>query len=180
MACARFSWTYKAALGVLFLTSVAYAYVSYRDRKKSEADRKRLEAEIAPLKRIAAIAQSLNDMSAQDNTAWASFSGSYFCRTEESHRQRLRRAEEKDPARAATMRDILDKMLEIDRKGDENNKRIKALHDQNGNKDKTGKGASERYNQAEMLSMENEKLVKAWLALLERFTLIEDEVKAGR
>ena len=76
------------------------------------------------------------------------------------------------------MRSILDKMLEIDKKGEENNRRIKALRDQNKNKSEKGEGASERYNQAEMLSMENEKLVKAWLSLLERFTEIEDTVKA--
>ena len=38
MLCARFSWTYKAAMGVLFLTAIAYTYVSYRDRKKSEVE----------------------------------------------------------------------------------------------------------------------------------------------
>ena len=43
---------------------------------------------------------------------------------------------------------------------------------------KTGRDASEKYNQAELLSMENEKLVKAWLSLLEQFTVLEDEVKA--
>ena len=173
MACARFSGTYKAAIGVLLLAAVAYAYVSYRERK-------RLEAEIEPMKRIISIAQSLNDMSAQDDTAWSSFSGSYFCRTDESHRQRLRRAVEKDPDRAGAMRDILEKMQEIDKKGEENNRRIKALRDQNRNKGEAGKGASERYNQAEMLSLENEKLVKAWLALLERFTVIEDEIKLNQ
>ena len=173
MACAKCSWTYKAAIGALLLAAVAYAYVSYQERK-------RLEAEIKPLKQIVSIAQSLNDMSAQDDTAWSSFSGSYFCRTDESHRQRLRRVEEKDPGRAATMRGILDKMQEIDKKGEENNRRIKALRDQNRNKGETGKGASERYNQAEMLSMENEKLVKAWLSLLDRFITIEDEVKLNK
>ena len=178
MLCARFSWTYKAAMGVLFLTAIAYTYVSYRDRKKSEADRKRLEAEIAPTKRLASIVQSLNDTSAQNDTAWSSFSSSYYCRTDESHMQRLKRVEEKDPARAARMRSILDKMLEIDKKGEENNRRIKALREQNNANDKTG--ASERYNQAELLSMENEKLVRAWLSLLERFILIEDETKLSK
>ena len=69
-------------------------------------------------------------------------------------------------------------MLEIDKKGEENNRRIKALHDENKTEGK--EGASERYNQADMLSMENEKLVRAWLSLLERFTLIEDEFKVGK
>ena len=178
MLCDSFAWLYKAAVGVLFLASVAYAYASHRERKKSEADRKRLEEEIAPLKRIASIAQSLNDMSAQNDTAWSSFSGSYYCRTDESHVQRLKRVEEKDPARAARMRDILNQMQEIDKKGEENNRRIKALRDRNKDGDKVG--ASERYNQAELLSMENEKLVKAWLSLLERFILIEDETKLGK
>ena len=73
------------------------------------------------------------------------------------------------------MRGILDKMQEIDKKGEENNRRIKILRDQN--MDKGNAGASERYNQAEILSMENAKLVKAWLSLLERFILIEDETK---
>ena len=92
--------------------------------------------------------------------------------------QRLKRVEEKDPARAARMRSILDKMLEIDKKGEENNRQIKALREQNNASDKTG--ASERYNQAEQLSMENEKLVRAWLSLLERFILIEDETKLSK
>jgi len=121
--------------------------------------------------------RTLNEMSAQDDMVWSSFSGSYFCRTDESHRQRLKRVEEKDPASAAAMRGILDKMLEVDKKGEENNRRIKTLRDQNKNKGEKGEGASERYNQAEMLSMENEKLVKSWLSLLERFTEIEDTVK---
>jgi len=184
MALARYTWIFRAPMAVLFLGAVAYVHSSHRDRKRLEVEmdascreRKRLEAEIAPLKRIAAIAQSLNDMSAQDDVTWSSFSGSYYCRTDESHRQRLKRVEERDPARAATMRGILDKMHEIDKKGDENNRRIKALHDQNMKNGETGEESSERYNQAEMLSMENEKLVKAWLSLLERFTIIEDEVK---
>ena len=109
---------------------------------------------------------------------WSSFSGSYFCRTDASHRQRLKRVEEKDPVSAKAMRSILDKMLEVDKKGEENNRRIQALRDQKGNKGEKGEGASERYNQAELLSMENEKLVKSWLSLLERFTEIEDTVKA--
>ena len=150
---------------------IIYAYASYRERQQ-------LEPEIKRVKQFFAIQQTLNDCSSQNDAAWSSFSGSYHCRTDESHRQRLKRVEEKDPVRAQRMRGILNQMLEIDRKGEENNRRIKALRDEN----KTGgkEGASERYNQAEMLSMENEKLVRAWLSLLERFTLIEDEFKAGR
>ncbi|MBR4617181.1 MAG: hypothetical protein IKO55_16360, partial [Kiritimatiellae bacterium] len=106
--------------------------------------------------------------------AWSSFNGSYFCHTDESHRQRLERAEEKDPVVAAAMRDILNQMLEIDKKGEENNRRIKDLQEKVG----AGQDDSEKYNQAELLSMENEKLVKAWLSLLEKFTLLEDGVKA--
>lgn len=65
-------------------------------------------------------------------------------------------------------------MMEIDGKGEENNRRIKVLNEEA----KAGQGALEKYNQAELLSMENEKLVKAWLSLLEQFTLLEDEAKA--
>ena len=153
----------------------------YIDREKQEAIRsietikQDLVADLTPLKRVATIAQTLNDMSASDDTTWLSFCGSYFCHVDESHRQRLKRVEEKDPVSAAKMRGILDKMLEIDKKGEENNRQIKVLRDENV--DKGASGASERYNQAEMLSMKNEKLVKAWLSNLERFTLIEDEVK---
>ena len=75
------------------------------------------------------------------------------------------------------MRGILDEMRKIDRKGDENNRRIKALQEKSRDEAVSVQGASERYNQAEMLSMENEKLVKAWLALLERFTEMEDAVE---
>ena len=142
-----------------------------------EAMKQELDADLGPVKRIASIAQTLNETTAKDNLAWSSFSGSYFCHTDESHRQRLKRVEEKDPVSAATMRGILDKMLEVDRKGEENNRRIKALQDENKDKGESGQGAAERYNQAEKLSMENEKLVKAWLSLLERFTEIEDTVK---
>ena len=71
------------------------------------------------------------------------------------------------------MREILDKMLEVDKEGEENNRRIKALHDKAG----SGQDVAENYNQAEMLSQENEKLVKAWLSLLERFTEIEQSAK---
>ena len=171
MAFARFSWIYKSAMSLLGVFAVAYGYVSYHERK-------RLEAEIKPLKLVADNLRTLNEMSAQDDTVWSSFSGSYFCRTDESHRQRLKRVEEKDPVSAKAMRGILDKMLEVDKKGAENNRRIQVLRDQNRNKGEKGESASERYNQAELLSMENEKLVKSWLSLLERFTEIEDTVKA--
>ena len=73
------------------------------------------------------------------------------------------------------MRVILDDMQGIDRKGEENNHRIQSLRDKS--KGVSGQNAAEYYNQAEMISMENEKLVKAWLSLLERFTAIEDAVK---
>ncbi|MBQ2630126.1 MAG: serine/threonine protein kinase [Kiritimatiellae bacterium] len=171
MAVARFAWMYKTAMGISFFAAIAYAYASYRERKQ-------LEPEIKRVKQFFAIQQALNDCSSQDDAAWSSFSGSYHCRTDESHKQRLKRVEEKDPVRAERMREILNQMLEIDRKGEENNRRIKALRDKNKDGDKAG--ASERYNQAELLSMENEKLVRAWLSLLERFTLIEDESKSDR
>ena len=171
MAVARFAWIYKAAMGILLLSAIAYAYASYRERKQ-------LEPEIKRVKQFFAIQQALNDCSSQDDAAWSSFSGSYHCRTDESHRQRLKRVEEKDSVRAERMREILNQMLEIDRKGEENNRRIKALRDKNKDGDKAG--ASERYNQAELLSMENEKLVRAWLSILERFTLIEDESKSDK
>ena len=170
MAFVKCLWMYKTAIGVLLLSAIAYVYASHRERR-------RLEAELAPMKKVATALQSLNEMSSRDDNVWTSFSGSYFCHVDESHRQRLRRVEEKDPARAATMRGILDKMQEIDKKGEENNKRIKALHEESMDDAKKGKNVAERYNQAEMISMENEKLVKAWLSLLERFTMIEDEVK---
>ncbi|MCR5752509.1 MAG: protein kinase [Kiritimatiellae bacterium] len=166
MAVAKYAWAYKAAIGIAFLPGVAYMYESYRERK-------RLEAEIEPVKRFAATLEQVHEMSVQDPVSWSSFSGSYFCRTDESHRQRLKRAQEKDPVVAAAMREILEKMEEIDKKGEENNRRIKELHDKVG----SGQGDAERYNQAEMLSEENEKLVKAWLSLLNRFTEIEDTVK---
>jgi len=171
MAVARFAWIYKAAMGIVFFAAIAYAYASYRERKQ-------LEPEIKRVKQFFAIQQEVNDWSSQNDTVWSSFSGSYYCRTDESVKQRLKRVEEKDPVKAKRMRDILNQMLEIDRKGEENNRRIKALRDQNKDGDKAG--ASERYNQAELLSMENEKLVRAWLSLLERFILIEDEFKADR
>ena len=171
MAVARFAWIYKAVMGILFFAAIAYAYASYRERKQ-------LEPEIKRVKQFFAIQQEVNDWSSQNDTVWSSFSGSYYCRTDESVKQRLKRVEEKDPVRAKRMRDILNQMLEIDKKGEENNRRIKALRDQNKDGDKSG--ASERYNQAEMLSKENEKLVRAWLSLLERFILIEDEFKAAQ
>ena len=68
-------------------------------------------------------------------------------------------------------------MLEIDKKGEENNRRIKDLKDKNMNNAGSGQDVAENYNQAEMLSQENEKLVKAWLSLLERFTEMEQSVK---
>ena len=126
------------------------------------------------MRRVADAMKMLNDVTSQDDAVWSSFSGSYFCHTDESHRQRLKRAEEKDPVRAAKMRALFDKMVDIDGKGEENNRRIKVLHEEA----KAGKDASEKYNQAELLSMENEKLVKSWLSLLEQFTVLEDEVKA--
>ena len=178
MALARFSWVSKSAISLLVVATVAYGYASYRERKRLETDRKRLAAEIEPLKLVSENLRTLNEMSAQEPLTWSSFSGSYFCRTDESHRQRIKRVEEKDPVSAKAMRSILDKMLEIDKKGEKNNRRIQALRDQKGNKGEKGEGASERYNQAELLSMENEKLVKSWLSLLERFTEIEDTVKA--
>ena len=163
---ARSAWAYGAAMAVLLSAAAMYIYVVHRERR-------RLKADIEPAKNFASILENLNKMPANEPLAWSSFAGSYFCHTDESHRQRLKRVEEKDPARAGAMRRILDKMLEVDKKGEENNRRIKALHDKAG----AGQDVAENYNQAEMLSMENEKLVKAWLSLLERFTLIEDEVK---
>ena len=125
------------------------------------------------LRRVADAMKMINDVSSKDDAVWSSFPGSYFCHTDETHRQRLKRAEAKDPVRAAEMRALLDKMVEIDGKGEENNRRIQVLHEEA----KAGKDASEKYNQAELLSMENEKLVKSWLSLLEQFTVLEDEVK---
>ena len=168
MAIAKCAWAYKVAIGALLSAAAAYGYWSYRDRK-------RLEAEIEPVKRLTATLNAINEESSQEPLVWSSFTGSYFCHTDESHRQRLKRAEEKDPANAAAMREILDQMVEVDKKGDENNRRIKSLQDAVA----SGNGGTEEYNQAEMLSMENEKLVKAWLTLLERFTTLEDEVKAS-
>ena len=168
MLFAKSAWVSRVAVGGVLLAVVAYAYVSDRDRR-------RLSAEIEPLKNVMSVMNSLNDMSTQDDKVWSSFSGSYFCHTDESHRQRLKRVEERDAARAARMRVILDDMQGIDRKGEENNHRIQSLRDKS--KGVSGQNAAEYYNQAEMISMENEKLVKAWLSLLERFTAIEDAVK---
>ena len=49
MVVSRFSWTYKSVISLLGVVAVAYVYVSYRDRRRLEADKKRLEAEIKPL-----------------------------------------------------------------------------------------------------------------------------------
>lgn len=170
MFFAKLSWGFWAFFGVVPLAAVVYAYVSERDRR-------RLSAEIEPMRKIVSVMDSLNDQSVQEDKTWSSFAGSYFCHTDESHRQRLKRAEEKDPVRAAQMRAILDEMQEIDRKGAENNRRIQSLRDTCKDASESGQNAAEYYNQAEMLSLENEKLVKAWLSLLERFTVIEDAVK---
>ena len=180
----------RVAIALLAFSIVALVVLSVVDnrRLKNEVARQSVEAislkeelakktaELEPLKRLMSTVQALNDMSAQDDTAWSSFNGSYYCRTDESHKQRLKRAEEKDSVRAAAMRDILNQMQEIDKKGEENNRRIKVLRD----KAKSGQEASESYNKAELLSMENEKLTKAWLSLLERFTEIEDAVKKNK
>ena len=173
MAIAKCSWAFYAVLGGVCIAAVAYAYVSDRDRR-------RLADEIEPMKRIVSIMNTLNEESSRDDTAWLSFSGSYFCHTDDSHWQRLKRVEEKDPARAAKMRGILEKMQEIDRKGEENNHRIQALCDQKEKTAGSGQKVSEIYNQAEMISMENEKLVKAWLSLADQLTLIEDAVKQNK
>ena len=173
MFLAKSSWFSRMAIGGVLLAVVAYAYMSDRDRRK-------LSNEIEPMRKIVSVMDSLNDLSAQDDKTWSSFVGSYFCHTDESHRQRMKRVTEKDPARAAQMRGILEDMLEIDRKGEENNRRIQSLRDKSKGVSDSGQNAAEYYNQAEMLSMENEKLVKAWLSLLERFTAIEDEVKARK
>ncbi len=165
-ALAKWSWLRWASIGVLLAAAAAYMHRSYRERK-------RLETELEPLRRVADAMKMLNDVSSKDDAVWSSFPGSYFCHTDETHRQRLKRAEAKDPVRAAEMRALLDKMVEIDGKGEENNRRIQVLHEEA----KAGKDASEKYNQAELLSMENEKLVKSWLSLLEQFTVLEDEVK---
>ncbi|MCQ2396021.1 MAG: protein kinase [Kiritimatiellae bacterium] len=168
MLFAKSAWVSRVAVGCMLLAVVAYAYVSDRDRR-------RLSAEIEPLKNVMSAMDSLNDMSTQDDKVWSSFAGSYFCHTDETHLQRLKRVEERDAVRAARMRAILDDMQGIDRKGEENNRRIQSLRDKS--KGVSGQNAAEYYNQAEMISMENEKLVKAWLSLLERFTAIEDAVK---
>ena len=166
MAFAQCAWAYRAAIGVLLSAAAMYAYVVHRERR-------RLKADIEPAKKFASILENLNEMSAQEPLVWSSFAGSYFCHTDETHRQRLKRIEEKNPASAAAMREILGKMLEVDKKGEENNRRIKALRD----KAEAGQDVADNYNQAEKLSQENEKLVKAWLSLLERFTEIEQSVK---
>ena len=152
------------------------AYLEYHEIRTStqaKDDWERLESELKPMKRMVEIANSLNDGSSKDSLVWSSFAGSYFCHTDEAHRQRLNRVKETDPDIAAEMQTVLDKMLEIDRKGQENNRQIKILRDEA----ESGQNAAEKFNQAELLSMENEKLVKAWLALLEQFTILEDGSK---
>lgn len=189
------SWMFYAAVGVLVSSLGAYAYIDSLEKNRlagelkaasreqirlegelglASREIKRLESEMAPMKKILDIANALNENTSKDSLVWSSFKGSYFCHTDESHRQRLKRAQRTDPALASKMQAVLDKMVEIDKKGEENNRQIKALHDEA----KAGQDAAKRYNQAEMLSMENEKLVRAWLSLLEQFTVLEDEVKA--
>ena len=160
--------TIGVVLLIVFLAAQIYIWKVARESIPSRKDRDQI------VSRIKESLEDLNKKSSREPLVWSSFSGSYFCHTDDSHRQRLKRIEEKDPVLAASMRDVLGKMQEIDKKGEENNRRIKALHDEA----KAGKDASEKYNKAELLSMENEKLVKAWLLLLERFTEIEDAAKA--
>lgn len=157
----------------VFVAVIVYAYVSDRDRR-------RLADEIEPLKRFVSVMNWAKEELSKKDTAWPSFSGSYFCRTDESHRQRLKRAEEKDPVRAAKMRGILEKMQEIDKKGEENNRRILALRGEKEKAIESGQNVSEIYNQAEIISLENERLVKAWLSLLDQFTLTEDAIKSRK
>ena len=145
-----------------------------RELDAASRDRKRLEPEIERVKKFEDVRKRLDDMSAEDPLAWSWFKGSYFCRTDESHMQRLKRAEEKDPAIAAKMRGIIETLQEIDKKGEENNRRIRALQEEAAK----GQDSAEKYNQAEMLSQANAKLVQAWLSHMEQFTLLEDEVKA--
>ena len=164
------SWVVREAIVAGVILLIVFAAAKYYMWKMAAENLAGIES----WKQTVADLESLNDMSAQEPQVWSSFTGSYFCHVDESHRQRLKRVEETDPARASEMRSVLDKMLEVDKKGEENNRRIKKLHDKAG----SGKDVAENYNQAEKLSMENEKLVKAWLSLLERFTEIEDMVKA--
>lgn len=145
--CSRALW---AVLFGVFVAVIVYAYVSDRDRR-------RLADEIEPLKRFVSVMNWAKEELSKKDTAWPSFSGSYFCRTDESHRQRLKRAEEKDPVRAAKMRGILEKMQEIDKKGEENNRRILALRGEKEKAIESGQNVSEIYNQAEIISLENEK-----------------------
>ncbi len=194
MAVARCSWLVKTAIAGMLAAAAAYAYASYRERKRLEAEiepmnrerermaaeiesaeceRRKLEAEIEPVRKIAAVMKAIRETPSQPKEVWLSFSRSYYCRVDNSHVQRLERAKEKDPAAAGKMRGILEKMIEIDKKGIENNRRIEAEK----KKADSGVNAAECYNQAEMLALENEKLVRAWLSLLERFTLIEDAIK---
>ena len=168
MSVFRYFWVFKAAVGVLVIASFAFAYNTYRERKRHEPEMK-------VLKTFLAAREALRDNTATNETVWLSFTRSYFCRTDESYRQRLYRVEEIDPERGAQMRAILDQMVELDKKGEENNRRIKALREDT--KKNGVKGASERYNQAELLYIENGKLVDAWLRYLNQFILIEDETK---
>ena len=168
--CSRALW---AVLFGVFVAGIVYAYVSDRDRR-------RLADEIEPMKRFVSVMNWAKEELSKKDTAWLSFSGSYFCRTDESHRQRLKRAEEKDPVRVAKMRGILEKMQEIDKKGEENNRRILVLRGEKEKAIESGQNVSEIYNQAEIISLENEKLVKAWLSLLDQFTVTEDAVKSHK
>ena len=49
MVLARFAWAYKSAMSLLGVFAVSYGYVSYRERKRVESERKRLEARLNPL-----------------------------------------------------------------------------------------------------------------------------------
>ncbi len=182
------SWMLYAAMALLLPLVGVYIYRFSRERDRltsaletasreldaASRERKRLEPEIKRVKKFEDVRKRLDDMSAKNPLAWSWFKGSYFCRTDESYMQKLKRAEEKDPAIAAKMRGIIETMQKIDKKGEENNRRIKALQEEAA----TGQGAAEKYNQAEMLSRANAKLVQAWLSHVEQFTLLEDEVKA--
>jgi len=182
------SWMLYAAMALLLPLVGVYIYRASRERDRltsalesasreldaASRERKRLEPEIERVKKYEEVRKLLDDKSSEDPLAWSWFKGSYFCRTDESHMQRLKRAEEKDPAIAAKMRGIIDVMQEIDKKGEENNRRIRALQEEAAK----GQGAAEKYKQAEMLSQANAKLVQAWLSHLEQFTLLEDDVKA--
>ena len=182
------SWMLYAAMALLLPLVGVYIYRASRERDRltsalesasreldaASRERKRLEPEIERVKKYEEVRKLLDDKSSEDPLAWSWFKGSYFCRTDESHIQRLKRAEEKDPAIAAKMRGIIETLQEIDKKGEENNRRIRALQEEAAK----GQDSAEKYNQAEMLSQANAKLVQAWLSHMEQFTLLEDEVKA--